>query len=617
MRGELMVEHNYIDFGDKGAAAGSGGGLHNIAGDVLASLREFCTTWTRAVRTICLYPPTNPLPDEFREKFHDALTRHLDEQGSFTLTTFDGGFAYEGETVLEENAGEESLSFLFFRDGVREITFATGVSREETDRFLDVLASAFAAGSVSVDMANELWEAGLPHIKHRTVDRIVEGAYIEAADSPTLENIHRRFVDASGTGGGETADGEPGGGGDGEEEVDEGPYQGVQRQRFQHIVQVFGDVTALTAEEKSRVAILARELRESAPEKLGLDVLLEILRAAEDTRVAEETVAVLERQVERCVENARWDLVHEIIDALRTLEPETDSHLQRRIREAISRICRRDHFERLASFLNANPQTDLEAIRALLPLYGSPAIMPITAMLGTLEGRPARMMVCEFLSKQGRDTIDLVGGFIYDKRWFVVRNVAMILGEIGHERALTFLRRSASHADARVRLETLRAAAKIGGSNANVLVREFLKDGEVDLRKRALRVLGQTGDPAVRDEIRALVADDDSMPDKDPQELREMFVAHVRLGGERAVSDLVDVIGKNRLFGRSRWQAVRVAATHSLADATVSRAREKLEELSHDRNEAVAAAARAALQHLRAPQAHPGTHDDVLEDFEE
>ena len=31
---------------------------------MISRVQEFCHTWERAVKTICLYPPTNPLPDE-------------------------------------------------------------------------------------------------------------------------------------------------------------------------------------------------------------------------------------------------------------------------------------------------------------------------------------------------------------------------------------------------------------------------------------------------------------------------------------------------------------------------------------------------------------------------
>jgi HEAT repeat protein len=112
-------------------------------------------------------------------------------------------------------------------------------------------------------------------------------------------------------------------------------------------------------------------------------------------------------------------------------------------------------------------------------------------MLGSVEHRPARMMICDFLIANGRETVDLIGGFIYDKRWFVSRNVAMILGEIGNERGVTFLKKSALHTDARVRLETLRAAKRILGEDAERILRGFLNDPDVDLRKRALRALGQ------------------------------------------------------------------------------------------------------------------------------
>jgi HEAT repeat protein len=261
---------------------------------------------------------------------------------------------------------------------------------------------------------------------------------------------------------------------------------------------------------------------------------------------------------------------------------------------ALPSLSDRRHFERLAEYLNATPQADLEPIRSMLTLFGPTAITPITAMLGSLEHRPARMMVCDFLATHGRDTVDLIGGFIYDKRWFVARNVAMILGEIGHERGLSFLRKSAAHADPRVRLETLRALKRIGAPEAERIMQGFLKDPDGDLRKRALKALGQTGSAAALEELKSQI-DSASLPDRDPRELRELLFAYGRLGGSEAAETLIRFAHKAPLLKSRRWAPVRAAAAWALGASSEPRARAELEILARDGATDVSQAARSAL----------------------
>jgi len=584
-----MIEHNYIDFGDAPPDAGE---ATLVLGDrYLRLVREFCTTWIRAVKTICLYPPSNPLPEEFRGKFFEALSVLLEEQERLVLTTFAEGFDCGGQTVYEA-AGDDNLAYVFFADGVRELAFQQGLTREESDRFLAIGAEGFGAPGMQVDVANRLWEAGLAHIKHFTVDRIVDGAYIDAADDRKLSDRVHSFVgreakSVEGTDDTKTDAGEAAG-------APEGPYAGVQLERYAHIMKVFGDISSLSVAEKADVAALCHADSDQASEELGLGLLLEIIRTSESRRMIDESVAVLERQFEQSVERDRWDLTRVLLMHWQEAAAQAPTAVAQRLSAALPRVADKRHFERLSAHLNANPQLDLEPIGALLALFGASAITPITAMLGTLEHRPARMMVCDFLAKHGRDTVDLIGGFIYDKRWFVARNVAMILGEIGHERGLSFLRKSATHADPRVRLETLRAVQRMQVPEAERILRGFLKDSDGDLRRRALRALGQRHGATALAELKAQI-DPAALPDKDPQERRELLTTYARLGEAEAVETLIRLARRSPFFGRARWRPVRQAAVWALGAATDVRARGELEILARGRNRELAQAARGAL----------------------
>lgn len=578
-----MVESNFIDF-DKPNVL-SGGEPAAVNDRTARSVREFCTTWSRAVKTICLYPQTNPLPDEFRGKFHDALTLLLEDHGSFVVHVADTAFSLSGQVVYEAPAGEENLAYMFFRDGIREVGFEIGVSRLESDRFLQICADAFAAAGSRFDIANRLWEASFPHIKHYTVDRVIEGAYIEAASDEELAESHEQFTAT-------TAD-EPDAAVEQAAEP-ESPYAGAQRERHLYIQKIFGEVSALSISEKSELAQLTRQEPAEQAELLGLEILTEISRSSDGTRMFDDAVSTLEKQYERATKADRWDMARKILIETRGLMADVAPRAGQRITTAISHMAEKRHIDQLTSYLNANPLVNLEPIRDLLSLLGTTAVTAVTGMLGTLEHKPARMMICDFLIAHGRETVDLIGGFIYDKRWYVSRNVAMILGEIGNERGVTFLKKSAAHTDARVRLETLRAAKRILGGEAEKILRGFLNDPDIDLRRRALRALGQRHSTAVAADLKAQL-DPETLPDLDPSEVRELLLTYARVGGAEAAKDLIALVRRVPFFKKSRWQPVRLAAIRALGASPDPAARGELEVLTNDRATDVAEAARSTL----------------------
>lgn len=598
-----MVESNFIDF-DKPAVIS--GGVATATNDrTVRSVREFCTTWSRAVKTICLYPSSNPLPDEFRGKFFDALTLLLEDHGQFILQISDTALTTSGQIVYESTPGEENLAYMFFKDGIREVGFEIGVSRLESDRFLQIGADALAAIGAKIDVANRLWEASFPHIKHYTVDRVIEGAYIEAAGDQELAATHEQFTAA-------TVPDRPFTGKAAVAVERQSPYSGTQRERHLHVMQVFGDVTALTISEKSEIALLCRPESNEAAESLGLEILMEIIRSTDGGRMLDDGIAVVESQFAHAVAANRWDLVRKILIEVRGLLADVSERVAQRINGSILKMADKRHFDQLAVYLNANPQTNLDPIRDVLSLLGTAAITPTTGMLGTVEHRPARMMICDFLIANGRETVDLIGGFIYDKRWFVSRNVAMILGEIGNERGVTFLKKSAAHTDSRVRLETLRASKRILGEEAEKILRGFLNDPDVDLRKRALRALGQRNSTAVVGDLKAQI-DPETLPDRDASEVKELLLTYSRLGGAQAAHDLIDLARRSPFFKKSRWQPVRLSAIRALGASTDPAARGELEVLSKDRATDVAEAARyaLALRHRMAGSAEsPESEDD-------
>src|SRR5690606_39283997 len=93
----------------------------------------------------------------FLRTLHDIATRVFSRGASLTVNVEENGLRWYGQ-LIETGSGRDNLAFLFYKDGVRQLTFLDGF-QDEIDRFLSVVHRARAADQQGDDdMVTLLWE---------------------------------------------------------------------------------------------------------------------------------------------------------------------------------------------------------------------------------------------------------------------------------------------------------------------------------------------------------------------------------------------------------------------------------------------------------------------------
>ena len=179
------------------------------------------------------------------------------------------------------------------------------------------------------------------------------------------------------------------------------------------------------------------------------------------------------------------------------------------------------------------------------------------------------------------------------REWFVVRNVAELLGELGIDDAVPALARRLEHEDERVRKAVALALAKIGTRAAVEPLRRALHDPSPEVRMQV--ALGIGGQKSAALAMPLVVAMDE---EKDEAVLRELILALGRIGSPDAVQALIKCSQPaGRIFGR-KAASLRLAAVEGLRLAATPAARGTLDGLADDGDKQVRAAARAAVSEL-------------------
>jgi HEAT repeat protein len=146
------------------------------------------TLLDKAIRARRLYHANNPVYLSFVASLRDSFARIWGTTSSLSVNVEEAGFRWN-EKLFTVGEGRDNVSFLFYKDGIRYLTFLP-TFEEEIERFLDVVhkARSLDPGSDS-DMVTILWEKEFTAFQYSYVDALAEGLHIP--DSVPLREVER------------------------------------------------------------------------------------------------------------------------------------------------------------------------------------------------------------------------------------------------------------------------------------------------------------------------------------------------------------------------------------------------------------------------------------------
>jgi HEAT repeat protein len=333
------------------------------------------------------------------------------------------------------------------------------------------------------------------------------------------------------------------------------------------------------------VAPIATESRSTA------DLLAELQRKPMGPQVG-DLLAVLGRQLETATRANRVEQVLAIVAGIVRAEQSVGDETRRRQYSiALKRIYTKPLLEGFAHLAGMPAQRDA----ALLALQraGEDGVEVLLDLLVAAPTIDERRDIFAALTGITEGTDQLVHMLGHDQ-WFVVRNIAELVGELGLEEAVPALARQLDHEDERVRKAVALALAKTGSRSAAEPLRRALKDKSPEVRiQAALGVGGRKASALAMPLVVAMGEEEDEAVEQ------ELMLALGRIGSPDAVQALIKFAQPGgKLFGR-KPTALRVTAVEALRLAATPAAVGTLEGLGADGDKEVRAAAQAALKDLK------------------
>jgi len=321
------------------------------------------------------------------------------------------------------------------------------------------------------------------------------------------------------------------------------------------------------------------------------DLLADLQRKPMGPQVP-DLLAVLARQLETAMRSNKLEQALSIVAGIVRAEQSIGEEARRRQYSiALKRMYTKPLLEAIAHLVPMPTQRD----SALLALQragesGVEVLLDLLVAAPTIDERRGIFQALTGM-KEGTDQLVHMLGH---HQWFVVRNVAELVGELGLEEAVPALARQLDHEDERVRKAVALALAKTGSRSAAEPLRRALKDKSPEVRIQA--AVGVGGRKASALAMPLVVA----MGEEENEAVeQELMLALGRIGSPDAVQALIKFAQPGgKLFGR-KPTGLRVTAVEALRLAATPAAVGTLEGLGADSDKQVRAAAQAAVRDLK------------------
>jgi hypothetical protein len=138
---------------------------------------DLLKSFVKAMRAHQLYMANNPMHARSLESVKHAFDEIWKQAPRVELQVTETQLKWEGRVVLQEHERtNDNLAWLFYKDGIRELTFLQGFESEDLASLFDILQRVRKAGADDDDLLTLMWEYEFSTLQYKYVDLLAENA---------------------------------------------------------------------------------------------------------------------------------------------------------------------------------------------------------------------------------------------------------------------------------------------------------------------------------------------------------------------------------------------------------------------------------------------------------
>ncbi len=464
---------------------------------------------TKSFKAMQMYGMNHSSFRHFFEPFYQKTAEYLKGHNEISLKVEKFQIVHIDQVVYKEEEMDMSIAFRLFKDGIRSISFLSGLTSDELLLFIDVISRP----AKDWDVALGLWECNFTHITFYVIEA-------EEVLDYRVPEVPIQYVD-----------------------YDEKLKQLILREKI--------DIDAVIIPDLDTEEVENLKTCMSSDEKTAiLPVVIKTLGDYLHTERSQEIIDGLIEILESCVNMKDFYNARRIAYKLKDIPD-------------IKYIERFENETTIASFretVNVPEDDVFNEFLAFIGFFGKKSIPFLIELMPYIERSDRLNALRHRVAHIAKDDPSSVVAFLRSTEPGTVLNAISILGLVKPDGIAKMLDRLADHPNREVRLAVIEA---LGNAEQIDIITKYMDDPDAEARIRALRILSKFKRPDIYPVLLERIKHG-SFLRLDFAEQREVFNALTASAGDNFVQTMQEMLYKRKWFGKKKYRVMRRLAALAL-----------------------------------------------------
>ena len=237
-------------------------------------------------------------------------------------------------------------------------------------------------------------------------------------------------------------------------------------------------------------------------------------------------------------------------------------------------------------------------IRSIICTVGHPFVVPLMDRLFTEDNRSLRRFWFDCLSDLGEMTRNAALERLDDERWFVVRNLIIMLRAFNDQEVQRQMRRLVNHPNSKVCKEAMKNLLSYGDPAADKLLLQDMEGSDTERKLVAVQVAEMSSNPKVVDNLLAII-ESGGIREYGLELKISAVQALAGIGSPQALPKLKEILSTGRWLHSGKHVQLKIAIIRALPRFPAPLSRPLLEEIAAKGGKPLASVASEALKGLQ------------------
>ncbi len=523
---------------------------------LMEGIKDFIQDIEKSKKNIRIYPSNNPIYIKTIDNIYLKMTSLLDLTGDLKLKFKHYDIVFNDDVVYHNDEKQQSLALFFFKDGIRELTFKKGITRDEAEEFMKVLSTEFEE-KPDDDLVTLMWEREFQFIQY-----VVDNTFLledKNYEKTAIENVKNNSA--------------------GSEKILDA-YNDAS-----NVVKVSGiDVAPFTNDDRRKIM---QEIENDPPEKITklIHLIFEMLFFANDKKEYKEITDIIKSTIEYSMENEYLKNVIYIIEEIKRSSTENiyNNEINSYLTDIEYFINSMEFIKLFGNVFDKGAELDDDILHKLADLFSKDAVPHFVSILSELSNISSRKAFIKILSELGKKDVSLIVEHLKDSRWYLVKNIIYILRQIRDKSTLEYISQAVNYPNRKVRIEAIHALGEMGTESVLRKLKDCISDSDDLIRIASIRAMGLIRTSASKKIVLDEIADK-AFHNKSFNEKMEFFKVLAHWKENDVIELILKTLNRQVIFKKERNDETRAAAAYCLGMMGIKEAPDVLLKLKNSKN---------------------------------